>query len=403
MRLALTPWLPIPARFPAPNSRAKCRDAGIPAAPAFRLGYRPALDGLRGIAVLAVMACHSQLQSVLPGGYLGVDLFFVLSGFLITALLLEEQEQSGTIHLGRFYLRRMLRLFPALLFMLALCSAWAGLRTRPERAANIDQAVMLTLCYCANLPWCWPASMDLLGHTWSLSVEEQFYVVWPAGMLLLLRCGVPRRRIEWLLCLGIAASAALRIWLSLGSCPRGVEAAGVSLPARADALLAGSLLALVCVTNRLPRSKTGRRWLRGCGQASASLLLLLCLTGEPASGFLRLGGYTLVAGLAAILIAAVVQERGDRSGGILGASALVWTGRISYGLYLWHFPMQSIEPKLMHGVLPWSRHLPGFDGLVTLAFTFGAAILSHKLVEQPFLRWKDRFRTQPCSKFRQPC
>lgn len=132
--------LMFPARHPLSTGRA----------PSFQLGYRPALDGLRGIAVLTVMGHHSPLRLLAGGGFLGVDLFFVLSGFLITALLLEEHERSGTMHLGRFYLRRALRLLPALWMLLVFCCLLAlGCRSS-ERAQAIYRPVLLTACHAAN-------------------------------------------------------------------------------------------------------------------------------------------------------------------------------------------------------------------------------------------------------------
>ena len=241
-------------------------------AAAFRLGYRPELDGLRGVAVLAVMAYHCGLCRFVPGGFLGVDLFFVLSGFLITALLLREHQQTGRIHLPRFYLRRALRLLPALFVMLAVCCLWAALRTKPDRAVVIYRAAALTACHAANAAPCWSMPMDLLGHAWSLSLEEQFYFVWPILLVVLLRLGANRRRIAWLVLIGIVASALVRVALWASPWPAGPATAATSLVARADSLLAGCLVGLLASAGRLPQSQGSRRRLRIAAGAATIFL-----------------------------------------------------------------------------------------------------------------------------------
>jgi peptidoglycan/LPS O-acetylase OafA/YrhL len=356
-----------------------------PLAGGFAPGRRPELDGLRGLAVLAVMAYHSDLRRVLPGGFLGVDLFFVLSGFLITALLLREHRQSGCVRLPRFYLRRALRLFPALFVTLAACCLWAAFRTPPARGAGIYRAALLTAGHGANLAWVWSAPLDLLGHAWSLSLEEQFYLAWPVLLFLLLRFGVSLRRIGWLILAGIAASALLRaaLWLGLG--PSYAGAIAVSLATRADSLLAGCLAGVIISAGGLPQSPGGRTALRAAAWTSAALLLLFALTAREGASYLHLGGFTTVAVAAAVLIAALAHSPPRRV-----APPLCWVGRISYGLYLWHFPLLSIAPKLIHGIVPATRHAPGVDGVLACALAFAAAALSYYAVEWPFLRWKDR-------------
>ena len=359
--------------------------APAPLAGGIAPGRRPELDGLRGLAVLAVMAYHSDLRRVLPGGFLGVDLFFVLSGFLITALLLREHRQSGRVRLPRFYLRRALRLFPALFVVLAACCLWAAFRTPPARAAEIYRAALLTAGHGANLAWVWSAQLDLLGHAWSLSLEEQFYLAWPVVLILLLRFGVSLRRIGWLIVAGIAASALLRaaLWLGLG--PAYAGAIAVSLATRADSLLAGCLAGVIVSAGGLPRSSAGCTALRAAAWVSAALLFLFALTAKEGASYLHLGGFTVVAAAAAVLITALTHSPPRRI-----ASALCWIGRISYGLYLWHFPLLSIAPKLIHGVVPATRLVPGLAGALACALAFAAAALSYYAVERPFLRWKER-------------
>jgi peptidoglycan/LPS O-acetylase OafA/YrhL len=354
------------------------------ASESFHLGYRPALDGLRGLAVLAVIVYHSSLRTILPGGFLGVDVFFVLSGFLVTALLLQDHRQNGVVQLRRFYLRRMLRLLPALFVMLAACCIFAAYRMKPDRAQGVYQAVALTACVAANSDWFWGIRLDLLAHAWSLSLEEQFYLVWPPILALLLRFRIGLRRMVWLVVLAMAAAVLIRaaLWKV------GAEAATTSLPARAEALLVGCLVALLASANCLPQSPRFRTGLRVLAAISAAILLSLGVAGEAGAAFLYLGGYTVVAGAAAVVIAALVHAPPPLGTRILSAPVLVWIGRISYGLYLWHFPMLSVVPKLIHGILPAVRHFPGLTETTAFALSFGIAALSYYVVERPCLRWK---------------
>ena len=161
--------------------------------PPFRLGYRPALDGLRGIAILAVLAFHSR-AFFLEGGFIGVDLFFVLSGFLITVLLVQEKAKHGRIDFKAFYIRRALRLLPAMLGLLT--ALWVATLVLGDRfatdAALMGKVMAVTLAYVPN----WVLAFDLgawpsaLTHVWSLAIEEQFYLLWPA---LLVACLSARR------------------------------------------------------------------------------------------------------------------------------------------------------------------------------------------------------------------
>src|SRR5262249_10912041 len=141
-----------------------------------RLGYRRWLDGLRGLAILLVLAFHF---GCLAGGSLGVDVFFVLSGFLITTLLVEEWQGRGSIGLKHFYLRRGLRLLPAFLALLLICLACTFFAENAAEAAAGRKEVWVAGCYVSNWPELHRTSMPTLGHTWSLSVEEQFYLLWP--------------------------------------------------------------------------------------------------------------------------------------------------------------------------------------------------------------------------------
>jgi len=205
------------------------------------LSYTPALDGLRAIAIVAVMIYHAS-PSLMPGGFAGVELFFVLSGFLITGLLLREQQCHGRIHLGFFYARRVLRLLPALLLMLTIVTTFAWCVLPAGFGSRTLTDALLALGYCVN----WARAFDmrgasLLGHTWSLSIEEQFYVLWPITLILLVKRTGNSRSLTRVLGLSAAVAVIYRILMLTGG------ASGVrlynGLDTRADGLLLGCALA----------------------------------------------------------------------------------------------------------------------------------------------------------------
>src|SRR5262249_10444122 len=227
----------------------------------FHLGYRPWLDGLRGLAILMVLAFHCRL---LPGGSLGVDIFFVLSGFLITSLLVEEWERRGTISFKHFYLRRALRLLPAFLLTLLACAVAIWIWGSREELATLGRESLVAICYISNWPALHQVGMPHLGHTWSLSLEEQFYFLWPLLLWLMLWLRLPRRRLIAVLVAGIVACAVLRFTLYRLNCVPGPEKAAnvlrlyMGLDTRADALLVGCVTGLLACWNWLPTSSRFR-------------------------------------------------------------------------------------------------------------------------------------------------
>src|SRR5258706_1211587 len=182
----------------------------------FKLGHRPTLDGLRGVAVLMVMLSHTDLTWLsTSGGFVGVHVFFVLSGFLITSLLLEEHGKTGTIRIGPFYPRRALRLLPAIavLMIAALVVAWAS--GSSSELKDVGTSVVMMLTYSTNwfrISGQFPS--ESLGHAWTLAVEEHFYIAWPLVLLGLLRI-LGRRRIMADLVPALVPVAAWRIYLLL--------------------------------------------------------------------------------------------------------------------------------------------------------------------------------------------
>ena len=346
--------------------------AGVPA-----LGYRPALDGLRAIAVLGVMSWHFVLPGV-KGGFLGVDLFFVLSGFLITKLLAEEWELDGSIHLGRFYLRRMLRLFPALFVVLLV--------TLPlvPRIWTIQ-----ALLYVSN----WGLLTGHLGPSaimqmWSLSVEEQFYLVWPPLLLLLLVLRTPRRAIVATVALLAAASATFKIvaWHSIDDWSRFYFGSD----GRADELLVGAGLALLVSWSTFVRKPRVRQFVQVATVLAVVWLgYLFVASAVYWKFFYRQGGITLVAIATAIVILnLLLVPQGWLATG-LSARPLVAIGRMSYGLYLWHSPVGGLTDA-RH--VDWMPELPrAVLFVVRVALTFGVAALSYRYLERPILALKHRF------------
>ncbi len=341
--------------------------------PTFTLGYRPALDGVRAIAILMVMAFH---VGMLSGGFLGVDMFFVLSGFLITTLLLEEHARSGRISLPQFYLRRAFRLLPALYVCLGACAAFVLIAWPDPLAVRTGVEIPFALVYASN--WGRIATgvvRGLLGHMWSLAVEEQFYLLWPPLLSIVLWLRPRRWHLLMLVLLGALAAATWRAVL----CYNGATALRLNngSDTRADALLIGCALAIATVGQPL-------RALRRLSPAPMAVCLLglpvlaiLVLCSDVADPALNLGGLTVVAITAAALILWPLTLDNGLAARLLGHPLLAAIGRISYAVYLWHWPIRSI-------LLTYGPPLPRPVFLaVYVALSFLAAILSRRFIEAP--------------------
>jgi peptidoglycan/LPS O-acetylase OafA/YrhL len=338
-----------------------------------RLGYTPALDGFRAIAVTLVVTYHAKIPGV-RGGPLGVDLFFALSGFLITTLLLQERDTRGTISLGAFYARRGLRLLPALFAVLALNLMYGVFRQGESDAGP----TLASLFYVANwvraFDW---FPMDRLGHTWSLSIEEQFYMLWP--MVMLFFAHDPKKLLRWL----VGCVVVIVIWragLHLFGAP--VTRTYNGLDTRADTLLCGAIAAI------LMRDPTWRPVLTSPRLVLFACVAILCVVpvGAWRSPLWPLGGYTLLA-LASVPIICHLSVGATSSPlvAVLSSRIPVAIGKLSYSLYLWHFPIFFVVEK----ELPGQR----FAVLVTvkLVATVVLATASYFVIERPALRLKKRF------------
>ena len=352
----------------------------MPPPPRLLSGHVPGLDGLRAIAVLGVVVFHAGFP-LGRGGFLGVDVFFALSGFLITGLLLDEWRRSAGVALGRFYVRRVLRLMPALLFLLSAFTLFWGL-VRHDWPWDRDIPVLLLY---AN--W-WEAShwgaMEPITHTWSLVLEWQFYLVWPPILVLLLAQGVRRRTLLWSLGPLLVSLTLLRAWAWDAGVPRGRLFYG--LDTRGDAILAGVWLAVALGTGeglrRLPL-RAGCVLRVGAWLALGVLGALMAVV-RVSGPVPYLGGF-LVAALAGCLLIVQVLAAPDA----LLARALAWKplvgiGRLSYGIYLWHYPIFELLDLAPSG-LPYSVQV-----LVKFLLSLAAAWISYVLVEQPFLKLRRR-------------
>ena len=347
-----------------------------PVANAPHISYRPGLDGLRAIAVAAVFLYHSRIDW-LPGGFLGVDLFFVLSGYLITSLLLVEWEARNRIDLRRFWLRRARRLLPALVVVVLGSLALAAIFARQDLAHTRSDAVSSLLYYTnwheiiANRSYfnlmCNPS---LLQHTWSLAIEEQFYILWP---LILVPCLVliGRKRLPMLVIAGIAASAAL-MWIlyNPNSDPSRVY---YGTDTRAFLLLMGILLALVWPWIERMRRAVPLIELLGVAALVGTVLLFRNL--HEFSPTVYRGGDLAAAFCFVVLIGAVAHP-GTGIGPALGIAPLRWVGERSYGIYLWHWPIIV----LVAGVN--TRPSPGIV-VAEAALVLVAATLSFRYIEEP--------------------
>ena len=387
--------LPVPAVHPAAEEQpgAHSTESSDPEATGgFHLGYRRWLDGLRGLAILSVLAFHLGL---LPGGSIGVDVFFVLSGFLITALLAEEWQRHGSISLTAFYLRRGLRLLPAfltLLLLVGLSGLW--LPSAEDARARLSE-VIVAGCYVANWPTLHRTGMPILGHTWSLSVEEQFYLLWPILLYGMLRLKLSHRVILLLVCAAIISSATLRMVLYDLHRSVGPEKAAnvmrlyMGLDTRADSLLVGCLVGLLASWNLLPRSRRFAFWVGVAALISLAALSYLAWNRCLDHSQYYHGLFTAVALMVGAIIVRLLSKPSRLASLLLECSPLVSIGRVSYGLYLFHMPIiYCLNPA----GLGWKH--PGMTLLIA-GLSAVAAFLSYYCIESPSLRLKDRLRQRP--------
>jgi peptidoglycan/LPS O-acetylase OafA/YrhL len=402
---------------PAPGGSARGGSArGGPRHPAAGRGpvlsYIGPLDGVRACAVLAVMAFHAGVGA-LPGGFLGVDMFFVLSGFLITSLLVRERVASGALRLGAFWAARARRLLPGLLLMLLFVAAFAYFAVPHSMDPNLREDAFFTLFYSANWHFISEGAnyfvttgpVSPLTHTWSLAVEEQFYLVWPVVVLVVMRLGVGRglRVLLGLSVVGTLSSAAAMALLYTGSNDTRLY---YGTDTHAQCILVGAVVAVLLAMRARSRASGGRmpsaRWMalhvvggdpawaattaRGRAIVGAGGVVGVVTTAwlwthvSADQWWLYHGGFLVAAIATALVLLSVICLQSGLVARLLALPPLRFVGRISYGLYLWHFPL-----------FLWLDHgRTGLAGtrlvLLRFAVTLVAATLSFTLVEEPIRR-----------------
>jgi peptidoglycan/LPS O-acetylase OafA/YrhL len=370
-------------RHPTDSGTGDVTDEARP----FHLGYRRWLDGLRGVAILLVLGFHVELIS---GGSFGVDIFFVLSGFLITSLLVEEWGRRGSISLRHFYLRRGLRLLPAFLTLLLVGFLYNLLFQPTEEAALYRKEMVLAACYLSNWHTLHCTDMGALSHTWSLSVEEQFYLIWPLLLYGMLRMRLAPRTILPVVLAGILASASLRTVL-FSFRPPDVPGRWLltmrlytGLDTRADALLTGCLVGLLATGKLLPRSRFFQVASGAGALISAGVLGYVFWHAVFYHHLYFYGLYTLVALMVAVILVRLLIAPSRLASWVLESRILVGVGRISYGIYLWNTPIiHWLRPARLGWTAPMTTSLAA-------GLSFAAAALSFYLIERPCLRMKLR-------------
>jgi peptidoglycan/LPS O-acetylase OafA/YrhL len=368
------------AEAPRPVEPAADRRLGT------QLPHVEALDGLRGAAVAAVLLHHA---GHLTGGWLGVDLFFVLSGYLITAILLQGWKDRGSVALGNFWARRVRRLGPALVLLLLGVSAYAALVATPSELRSIRADGLATLFEVANLRtiaaggdyWATLLRPSPLRHTWSLAIEEQLYLVWPLVVAGLLRWRRSPRAVLVASVVGALASAALMEALFAAEVSRSRLYYGTDT--RAAAVLLGAALASGRVVLGPQRWAATRPARHVAGAAAALVLLVAWWRLDGSSG----AAYQLLPllGVAGALVVASVADRRHPGpvGRVLDLPPLPALGRISYGVYLYHWPIFLVLDEERVGVGGWALTA------VRIAVTVAVAAASYRFVEEPIRtrRW----------------
>jgi peptidoglycan/LPS O-acetylase OafA/YrhL len=355
-------------------------------------GYSPALDGLRAFAVLSVVLFHAGVGGI-NGGFLGVDAFFVLSGFLITSLLLAEHVRHGHIKLSRFWARRARRLMPALLAMLLATAVAGHFLLDSDDLKLLRGDGLAAIAYVANWRMIWrgtgyvaaTATPSPLQHTWSLGIEEQFYVLWPliiAGLLAWLAA----RRTRWVLLavcgVGTVASALLAVALYS---PDSISRDYYGTDTRAQALLIGAALAAILAPTSVrpaPRHRGASRHvvLGALAIVGAATTVWMWHNAGDNDAWLYHGGLAAIAIATALIIAHAVVSPNSPTAWLLGLAPLVWLGRISYGVYLWHWPIFEFVTSDRTGLDRWPLLA------VRLTATLVISIISFFVIEQPIRR-----------------
>ena len=366
--------------------------------------YWPALDGVRALAVSAVVAYH---LGDLPGGWLGVDVFFVLSGYLITTLLLRDHEKTGSVVHLRFWARRAKRLFPAVFLLLVVLGVYGWVGGPGMVPAQLRSPALATFFYVANWQQVFGGpgyfaqftSPSPLLHTWSLAIEEQYYLVWPfllaSGLWVFgRRRGATRAPTRGLVTATVLAAAASAAWMGVAAHVVSANRAYLGTDTRAWELLVGGAAAMVWPADSRSSSGEPRRrrhptaWAVAAGAGVAVVAGVLSRAGGPPTWVWDGGLVAAGLGSAAVIVGVLRAPRGPVAR-VLGLAPLAWLGRMSYSLYLWHWP----------AIVLVNQSTIGLSGAalvaVRVALMLGATCASYYLVETPLRRadwtaWRQR-------------
>jgi peptidoglycan/LPS O-acetylase OafA/YrhL len=377
------------------------------------LTYTPALDGIRAFAILAVIGFHSGFRNhgLVVGGFLGVDAFFVLSGFLITTLLLREFGSAGRVSFRNFYARRGLRLLP-LLFVMVLIAVVVNITMAPGSIGRPSrQGITAALFYYANWFHIHHSGLGFLASTWSLAIEEQFYLAWPLLLVGMIRMGWRRGTLVVATLTAAGASALWRLHLVIvhppaptfadfyqrftgrHRIPLAVVEGSIGdrvyfgSDTRADMILVGCALGLLLAWKGPQLSESFRRGLRFVALAAAAVAMGFILKAPyEHTNWMWKWGVVVFETCVACIIAAVMTSPRAPMARFLALRPLVWIGRRAYGLYLIH---ALVFTFLRPGVLDWGGDLGSLA--IKLAIVFPATALSFRYLEAPALRLKDRF------------
>lgn len=354
----------------------------------FRLGNRPPLTGIRAFVIATILVFHSNF-STWPGAWASISVFFVLSGFLITSMLMGEHARTRSINIGHFYARRALRLLPPLFITVGLLALYAAFVFIPDAGQRVWGDVLAAVFYYADFRSA-TGHEPLLGYlaqAWSLSIEEQYYVIW--SLLLMAAMGLGRRRAAYAVAIsGVAASLGFACW-TIMTAPRFTQAVAnqvyFGFGSRADALFVGCILGLVATGGHLNRPHAWLRWASVAAAVASSAVLAWVIVEIPYNTRPALLWWLPVSIVASafLILYFVVCPRGWGSR-FVGLAPFVLVGNLTYTIYLVHWPVYVALSPLTTGMSFWPLEA------IRLAIIFGIALTSWYLVERPLMRWRRR-------------
>jgi peptidoglycan/LPS O-acetylase OafA/YrhL len=361
----------------------------------FRLGNRPALTGIRALLIACILAYHSNFQSV-RGAWAVMDVFFVLSGFLITTMLASEHQKTGAISISHFYSRRAVRLLPPLFITVALLAIYACFVRVNDAAQHLWGDISATVFYYADYREAFghQSPFGFLAQCWSLAVEEQFYLVWAVLMFVALRYG-NRKLAYFFTIVGIGLSVGDRMWIVLRAPVWSTHVYNrvyYAFDTRADALFLGCLLGLIATGGHLDNwNPWAKRCLAALAVVSAGLMIFILFYVHVGSESVALWYLPVTEVASAIIITYLLIHPRSLSTRALGIPILVLVGNMSYAMYLFHWPVYvAISPFTVR----WPFWM--YES-VRLVIIFALAIASWYLVEGPLTRWRRKAYEPPSS------